>query len=267
MGWLRKLWRGVDATDTAISWTERALYILFGSSVPGIVSGLLIWFAANLQLGLVAGLVVWLAVLMGLLYKAARDADKPTAAKPESEDVPSQPADSGSRQVQEPTQSQAQEQVEQPQARLEERERESRRLERQLASQNSGGMFPSTITSAEIPEDMVSARHIVGGSHLLKNVLESAGEGPRLVGWTFEECWLIGPAVVTFTGPTTVERVEVKGSLDTALYEVDSYGDEASGCIQLDSCTFKDCYFGRMGLAGRPNDQQWLRDKFTFTLP
>ena len=152
-------------------------------------------------------------------------------------------------------------------AKLEEREREIRRLNRKVANQRAGGVGGATITSAEIPEGMVAERHIVGGSHLLERVLELADEGSRLTGWTFEECWLIGPAVVAFTGSTTIEGVEVKGSPDTVLYRVDSYGDEASGCIQLDSCTFKDCRFGRMGLAGTSEDQQWLREKFTFTLP
>jgi hypothetical protein len=151
-------------------------------------------------------------------------------------------------------------------SKLEERERENRRLARQLARQSSGGVGGVTVTTP-IPPEMVSARHVVQRSFLLAELLELAGEGPRLVGWTFEGCWLIGPAVVTFTGLTTIEQVEIKGSPDTVLYEVGSYGDEASGSIQLDSCTFRECTFGRMGLAAASSDQQWLRDKFTFSLP
>ena len=242
MGWLRKLWRGVDATDTAISWTERALYILFGSSVPGIVSGLLIWLAANLQLGLVAGLVVWLAVLMSLLYKAARDADKPTGARLESEDVPSQPtpADTDPRQSQEVA----------------------------IDLGDTTNLFLMD-GSRFVPEDD-SERRTIFLPALLKHWAEPrslAVEAGRtfVARWAeFDNCDIYGPGVF----------VLVEGSVEGTFHKCDWEEEWQAfwpatkrgryvGAIALENCIFRRCNFTGVAFVVKPDEYRRIYRRFT----
>ncbi len=121
------------------------------------------------------------------------------------------------------------EQDDQLKARLEECERENRRLTRQLASQKSG-LSGGAVTHAEIPDEMVSSKYVRQINFYLDELLALADEGPRLTGWTFEGCTIIGPALVSFTNSTDTDS-KVQGSPDTTLYKVDAYGDEAVGVI------------------------------------
>ena len=73
-----------------------------------------------------------------------------------------------------------------------------------------------------------------------------------IVGLKFDHCRIIGPCVVYFAGSTVLGRNKFEAPRSISLWETSEQGP-GMGCIQLRDCTFLDCEFSGIGIAGPPD--------------
>jgi hypothetical protein len=217
---LKRAGRWAKAADTTLSLFDYALRIIGASTVLSSIAGIATWLVANFDVALTVGLASWIAIaVLSLLFMARQEHQASTVPTEEPEAAASQPAAKAAttRQAQELTPPPNQDK--ELEERLEESERENRRLTRQLASQRSG-LSGGGLTHAEIPEEMLLSKHVRQLNFYLEQLLALADEGPRLTGWTFNGCTIIGgPSVVVFTGSTVTEGVNtIQGSPSKPCY-------------------------------------------------
>jgi hypothetical protein len=82
-------------------------------------------------------------------------------------------------------------------------------------------------------------------------------------GKTYEDCDILGPAVVALSGVGTMDHVRfVTDDLDEVLWEVEPENARRLGVIGLDSCVFRRCRFIAVGVAGTPELTERLRKEF-----
>ncbi|MBD1541001.1 hypothetical protein G9E11_01770 [Arthrobacter sp. IA7] len=73
----------------------------------------------------------------------------------------------------------------------------------------------------------------------------------KISGITFENCLIMGPAVVVMTGGDgTLQGCTFDGDLDAILWEIPQSRGSVLGAIELESCHFIDCRFTLVGFAG-----------------
>ncbi len=83
-------------------------------------------------------------------------------------------------------------------------------------------------------------------------VAELAGDGGVLDGFVFEDCHLKGPAVMIVQG-SNLANSSLIGDANALLWEIPPDRPEVIGAILARNCTFEDCTFVNVGLAG-PKD-------------
>ncbi|SDW32378.1 hypothetical protein SAMN04487912_102324 [Arthrobacter sp. cf158] len=74
----------------------------------------------------------------------------------------------------------------------------------------------------------------------------------------FEDCLIIGPAVLALTGESSLIDCTFDGEMDALLWEIPSTRPYVTGAIQVDGSTFTRCRFQLIGFAG----PQAFVDKF-----
>ena len=70
---------------------------------------------------------------------------------------------------------------------------------------------------------------------------------------TFERCHIKGPAVMVPIGKTVMEHNRFDGTADALLWEIPPERSKVIGAIALENCTFTECHFMNIGIAGPPD--------------
>ncbi len=81
---------------------------------------------------------------------------------------------------------------------------------------------------------------------------ELAGDRALLDGFTFENCYLKGPAIL-FPRNCMFIGNQFDAPADSILWEIDPSREAVTGVIEASRCTFEGCNFTRVGLAGLPD--------------
>lgn len=66
---------------------------------------------------------------------------------------------------------------------------------------------------------------------------------------TFENCQLIGPAILAPLGATSIMHCGFDGDADALIWSIPSDRTAVIGAIGAEDCTFSGCRFTRIGLA------------------
>src|SRR5215207_970991 len=80
-----------------------------------------------------------------------------------------------------------------------------------------------------------------------------AGDGGVIRDTTFERCDINGPAVMVPIGKTVMEDNGFDGTADAFLWEIPPERSNVIGVIALENCTFTECHFMNIGIAGSPD--------------
>lgn len=78
-------------------------------------------------------------------------------------------------------------------------------------------------------------------------------------GVTFQDCLVLGPAVVVPLGETRIENCSFAGTPDAIFWEVSEGRDLIIGAVGLSECKFDGCRFERVGFAGGRDILEALR--------
>ena len=140
---------------------------------------------------------------------------------------------------------------------------------------------PAATESHQIPEHMISERHIRYHETPipLVDLLEVAGDNSVLRDFQFDHCILVGPGVINLQGPYPKPEhgepqaalsvgptdCRVEGSPDTALYQIGRDGKMPVGVIHLSGYTLKAVTFRGLGFAGTPEHLERLKDQLIFS--
>lgn len=73
---------------------------------------------------------------------------------------------------------------------------------------------------------------------------------PTIEGHTFEDCLLIGPAVLAVTGSSTISDCSFDGEIDALLWELPPTRASIIGAIEARDCVFLRCRFQQIGFTG-----------------
>jgi hypothetical protein len=77
-----------------------------------------------------------------------------------------------------------------------------------------------------------------------------------IVGQTFENCVLVGPAIILLLGTTTfANNVFDTPSIEAALWDIPADREAVVGVIPLVDCSVMNCRFQRVGLAVPPDQR------------
>lgn len=77
-----------------------------------------------------------------------------------------------------------------------------------------------------------------------------------LDGYEFSNCKILGPAILVPQGRTSIVECGWEGDLDAIFWEIGADRQLVIGAIAIVDCTFSNCTFSQIGLAGPPE----LRD-------
>ena len=86
-----------------------------------------------------------------------------------------------------------------------------------------------------------------GASVRIVNLAESSDV---LEGFDFNDCDIVGPAVLAVLDHVTMTHNSFDGDMESVLWEVPRTRTRVLGAIGIRNCTFRDCRFHRIGLAG-----------------
>lgn len=76
--------------------------------------------------------------------------------------------------------------------------------------------------------------------------------GPVVRSHQFENCLILGPAVVALTGESSLEGCQFNGEPDELLWEIPTSRPKVIGATLLEDCRFARCTFQQVGFAGPP---------------
>jgi uncharacterized protein YjbI with pentapeptide repeats len=82
-------------------------------------------------------------------------------------------------------------------------------------------------------------------------ISDLAGDRGVLEGFVFEKCELRGPAVVILQGSNLANN-NLMGDPDAFLWEIPPTRPAVIGAVLAKNCTFEECTFVNVGLAGPP---------------
>lgn len=66
----------------------------------------------------------------------------------------------------------------------------------------------------------------------------------------FEDCLILGPAVVAFSGDNHLDNCSFEGPLDALLWEIPPERPQVIGVVEVADCSFVKCRFQGVGFAG-----------------
>jgi hypothetical protein len=229
--WLKTAWQWVAGTDAALSWTDRVLRVMGVSASFGAVSALITWFAENFQAALAIGLVVWLAVLMGLLYRTAKQADS-VVSLGARQAVPLRPGSSPD-------------------------------------SAPASSPYPP-IQEYELPL-LLATRWVQGRSFQIEQFVRQNAFKLRndisltLNHMTFVDCQIYGPALIAPTTGVVGGKTFVDCSWDEDpwhWWKGFSEGRYYVGVIRLEDCVFRNCHFRGVGVVMNPDEYDQKMEEY-----
>lgn len=83
---------------------------------------------------------------------------------------------------------------------------------------------------------------------------------------TFEDCHLLGPAVVAVLDHNEFNGIVIDGELEAVLWEVPPERKSVIGAIGLQGCKLRNCRLTDIGLAGPREFAQRIRDSLGSSL-
>jgi hypothetical protein len=82
-------------------------------------------------------------------------------------------------------------------------------------------------------------------------------------GYEFSNCRVIGPAILAFLGGVTVSHCTWDApGLDAIFWEVPRTREFVVGIVGVVDCTFSNCHFELIGIAGPPEMRSQLEEGF-----
>lgn len=97
--------------------------------------------------------------------------------------------------------------------------------------------------------DWKEDRHI---THRSFRIVDLVDEGSDLImGRTFEDCTIYGPAVLAPLNQLTFERNTFEATPDALFWVIAEDRNQLVGAIGLIDCTFRRCTFRGIGIAGK----------------
>lgn len=82
-------------------------------------------------------------------------------------------------------------------------------------------------------------------------VSELTVRGPRIEGYTFINCRILGPAVLALVDNVTVVHCEFEADINSIFWEIDPEArPTVYGAVGVTNTTFSSCSFEAIGLAG-----------------
>ena len=108
---------------------------------------------------------------------------------------------------------------------------------------------------------------LVGDRHFRDDVVRLAAltvNTSRLEGYGFSNCRIIGPAILGILNNVTIagSRFDAPG-LDAIFWEIPPGRGPVVGIIAVADCTFSNCTFENIGVAGPPELREALADGFS----
>ena len=93
-----------------------------------------------------------------------------------------------------------------------------------------------------------------GGVHRNEEIWlpELAGRDGVIDGQHFEDCHVMGPSVIVVQGDFRLLESEIEGEPEAFLWEIPADRERVFGAILVKDCTFEDCTFTNVGIAGPP---------------
>ena len=85
-------------------------------------------------------------------------------------------------------------------------------------------------------------------------------------GMTFENCNIVGPAVVAFVGSGTVQNCGFDGDPDSLFWDTADRG-YIIGAVGIKDCRIFGCRFQRIGVAVKPQDRDMFLQGLNFDPP
>lgn len=82
----------------------------------------------------------------------------------------------------------------------------------------------------------------------------------------FEDCLILGPAIVALTGNGTLDNCSFEGDADAILWEISPTRPAVIGVIELANCDFHRCKFQGVGFAGPAEFVQKFRANVAATV-
>jgi hypothetical protein len=80
-------------------------------------------------------------------------------------------------------------------------------------------------------------------------------------GVTFENCNIVGPAVIVFLGAVTMRHSGFDGDPEGTFWDTGER-EHISGAVGLKDCTIVGCRFQRIGVAVRPGEKEHFLQGF-----
>lgn len=91
------------------------------------------------------------------------------------------------------------------------------------------------------------------------NLAEIAGHNGVIEGAHFTNCEVNGPAVIVVQGEFSLVDNEIEGDPDAFLWEIPENRTRVIGAILVKDTTFENCTFKKVGLAGRSDFIERMR--------
>jgi hypothetical protein len=91
------------------------------------------------------------------------------------------------------------------------------------------------------------------------HLAERAGDDGVIEGAHFTNCEVKGPAVIVVQGEFSLVSNEIEGDPDAFLWEIPESRTRVIGAILVKDCTFENCTFKNVGLAGRSDFIERMR--------
>lgn len=100
-----------------------------------------------------------------------------------------------------------------------------------------------------LPPDMVSSRHISNRNFRIMELVDTDNVIRKR---TIEDCTLFGPGVLVQTGhgPNYFIEGTLVGEEDSFFWELAPDQQAVQGAIGIENCTFRNCRFSEIGVAG-----------------
>ena len=92
-------------------------------------------------------------------------------------------------------------------------------------------------------------------------IAELVEEDGLLDGFTFDDCYIRGPAILVLQGKGELSNCTFRGDAETILWEVPPTRKRISGVIVAKDCTFTRCVFSNIGFAGPPEFIQMMESQ------
>ena len=93
--------------------------------------------------------------------------------------------------------------------------------------------------------------------------LIAARTPPSIDGKSFSNCRIIGPAILVPMGQTSFNHCSWEGDLDSIFWEITPGRETVMGVVGVIDCTFANCSFVAIGVAGPPRLRTMLERGFS----